>query len=537
MRQLSGLDSSFLFTETSNAPMHVGNVGIYDPSTAPDGKVTLERIISTLNERAHLAPALRERLVEVPFNADFPYWVKEKSYDPELHIHHMALPQPGDWKQFCIQVARIHARPLDRSRPLWELHLIEGLDNIDGIPPGCFALVSKTHHAAVDGASNADTGLALCDPTPEIRKMDAEEEWVADRPPTAIELSMLAHANNLTRPQRYLEYLQESISSLRKAQELLSERDRTAFNKIPRTRFNKVVSRNRVFDGVSFRLDEIKRIKRLAEGTVNDVVLAICAGAMRRYLIDKNELPEETLVSMCPISLRNAVTGSESANQVSSMAIPLHTTIESPTERLTAIIRSTTEAKELSRAVSANTLVDAANFISTQLFVAGARAAAEQGMANFVSPFANTVITNVPGSPVPFYNNGALFVRGWGLGPPADGNGLFHSVGSYCDELVISICSCRDMMPDPEFYAECLKQSMSELLEAFDLSEPGALIEATAKPAPATSSKPKKTVKKTVRKKISTRVSKKKTVRKKTASKVTKKKTARKKKSTKAAKK
>ena len=184
MQQTSGLDAAFLFTETPNAPMHIGSVGIFDPSTAPDGIVRFKRIIQTAMERAHLAPYLRQRLIEVPFNADFPYWVRDESFDPEFHIRHIALPRPGDWRQLCIQVARLQARPLDRARPLWELYVIEGLDNVKGIPPGCFALVTKLHHAAIDGVTSQAIATAMCDPTPEIRTVEGAENWQADKPPT-----------------------------------------------------------------------------------------------------------------------------------------------------------------------------------------------------------------------------------------------------------------------------------------------------------------------------------------------------------------
>lgn len=192
MQQLSGLDAALLFTETPNAPMHIGSVGIFDPSTAPDGIVRFKRIIQTAMERAHLAPYLRQRLVEVPFNADFPYWVRDESFDPEFHIRHIALPKPGDWRQLCIQVARLHARALDRARPLWELYVIEGLDNVKGIPPGCFALVTKLHHAAIDGVTSQAIATAMCDATPEIRKVEGAEDWRADKPPTPHELTAMA---------------------------------------------------------------------------------------------------------------------------------------------------------------------------------------------------------------------------------------------------------------------------------------------------------------------------------------------------------
>jgi WS/DGAT/MGAT family acyltransferase len=471
MQQLNGLDSAFLFMESPNAPMHIGSVAIFDPSTAPGKLVRLKRIIKTLEQRAHLAPYLKQRLVEVPFNADFPYWVRDDSFDPEFHIRHLALPKPGDWRQLCIQIARLHSRTLDRSRPLWELYVIEGLDNVEGIPPGSFAFVSKTHHAAIDGTSSSDVGTAMCDPTPEIRLVEAAKEWKADKTPTALELSIMAHHNNLMRPQRYLEFLQKTIPTLTKNLEAVSNSGPPPQSTVPRTRFNAVISQNRVFEGVTFDLRDIKQIKNKVGGTVNDVVLAVCAGAMRRYLLDKQELPEKSLVTMCPINVRDPGAQAAGGNQVVAMNVPLHTDLTDPAERLVAICESTRSAKEHTHAVGAKSMMEAANFIPSQLSVLGARVAAEQGLANFVAPTSNTVITNVPGSPVPFYSNGALFVRGWGLGPLVDGNGLFHSVGSYCDELYIGITCCRDMMPDPAFYADCLLESFEELRKVFRVDE------------------------------------------------------------------
>jgi WS/DGAT/MGAT family acyltransferase len=497
MQQLSGLDSAFLFMETPNAPMHIGSVAIFDPSTAPGKLVRLKRIIKTLEERAHLAPYLKQRLVEVPFNADFPYWVRDDSFDPEFHIRHLALPKPGDWRQLCIQIARLHSRTLDRSRPLWELYVIEGLDNVEGIPPGSFAFVSKTHHAAIDGSTSSDVGSAMCDPTPEIRRVEAAKEWKADKTPSALELSIMAHHNNLMRPQRYLEFLQKTIPALTKNLEAIANGKPSASSKVPRTRFNAVISQNRVFEGVAFDLRDIKQIKNKVGGTVNDVVLAICAGAMRRYLLDKQELPAESLVTMCPINVRDPGVQASGGNQVVAMNVPLHTDITDPAERLVAICESTRNAKEHTHAVGAKSMMEVANFIPSQLSVLGARVAAEQGLADFVTPTSNTVITNVPGSPVPFYSNGALFVRGWGLGPLVDGNGLFHSVGSYCDELYVGITCCRDMMPDPAFYAECLEASLTELKTVFGVAaRESQKARMATKPGPRGKAQAKKTVKK-----------------------------------------
>jgi WS/DGAT/MGAT family acyltransferase len=439
MQQVSGLDATFLFLETQNAPMHIGSVGIFDPSTAPDGIVRFKRIIQTVEERAHLAPYLRQRLVEVPFNADFPYWVRDESFDPEFHIRHIALPKPGDWRQ--------------------------------GIPPGCFAMVTKLHHAAIDGVSSQAIAAALCDATPEIREVEGAEEWQADTPPTPFELTAMAIENNATRPWRYLEFLQKSVPAWTSAMEAAMNGALKPPPSVPRTRFNQVVSPHRVFEGVTLSLEKIKAIKTAVGGTVNDVVLAICAGALRNYLLEKDELPEQSLVSMCPVNVRDPNAATSAGNQVVSMSVPLHTDIADAKERLEAICTSTRDAKEYTNAIGARAMMEMAEFIPMELGVLGARVAAEQGIANFATPEFNTVITNVPGPPVPFFSNGAKHIRGWGTGPCVDGNGLFHSVGSYCGEVNIGVTCCRVMMPDPSRYADLLRESFAELETAVNKTE------------------------------------------------------------------
>jgi WS/DGAT/MGAT family acyltransferase len=467
MRQLSGIDSLFLFQETSSQPTHVGTLSLFDVSTAPDGIVRFKRIIQTMQERAHLAPYLRERLFEVPLNADFPYWIRDGSFDPEFHIRHIALPKPGDWRQLCIQVARLYARPLDRSRPLWELYIIEGIDNVEGVPPGSFATLTKTHHAAIDGKSVADIGTALCDPTPEIRKIEDPGDWQPDQEPTAVELAILAVQNNALKPFRYMEFMQKAPSSWTANLEAIGDRLLDTPPSVPRTRFNATVSPHRVFEGVDFPLDEIRNLKNKSGGTVNDVVLAICSGALRRYLRANDELPEESLVSMCPVSVRDPNAMAAGGNEVAAMAVPLHTHVAGPAERLANIIDETRNAKELTNAIGARTMIEMADFMPTQLAALGARVAAEQGLANVAQPVFNTVITNVPGSREPIYSNGAQLLNTFGLGLCADGNGLFHAVTSYCNHLTISITCCREMMPDPAFYALCLRESFEALKAAY----------------------------------------------------------------------
>jgi WS/DGAT/MGAT family acyltransferase len=466
VKQLSGLDAAFLFAETRNAPMHIGGLTIWDPSTAPGGVVRFKRIIQTMVERAHLAPHTRQRLFEVPYNTDFPFWVKDASFDPEFHIRHLALPAPGDWRQLCIQVARLHARPLDRSRPLWETYIIEGLDNIEGLPPGSFAMLSKTHHACIDGKSSSDIGTALCDLSPEIQVIPGGEDWRGDIPPSSWELALKAQQHNAFKPVRYMEFLQKAIPAwVNTVQELVSGRVHGA-PRVPRVRFNGSVSPHRVFEGVRYDLDDIRAIKTAAAATVNDVMLALCSGALRRYLLDKDELPHRSLVSMCPVNVRGKDTTASGGNKVASMAVALCTEVEDPKQRLLAVCEETRNAKELAHAMDASTEVEAAEFTSASMATRAARVAAEQGWANFLQPTFNTVITNVPGPQVPIYSNGARHVRGWGTGPCTDGNGLFQSIGSYCGEVTVGVTCCREMMPDPEFYAQCLDDSFGELRQA-----------------------------------------------------------------------
>jgi WS/DGAT/MGAT family acyltransferase len=467
MRQLSGVDSLFLFQETPAQPMHVGTLSIFDPSTALDGIVRFKNIIKTMQDRAHLAPYLRERIFEVPFNADFPYWIRDKAFDPEFHVRHIALPKPGDWRQLCITASRLYARPLDRSRPLWELYVIEGLDNVEGFPKGCFATLTKTHHAAIDGKSVNDISVALCDPTPEVRKVEGSDEWQPDQVPSATELAILAFQNNATKPLRYMEFMQRALAGWTGTLQALTDHALNNAVRVPRTRFNGTVSPHRVFDGVDFSLEEIRDIKNRAGGTVNDVVLAICSGALRRYLKSIDELPENTLVSMCPISVRDPNAVATGGNEVAAMAVPLHSNEPDPAKRLAAITQETRNAKELTNAMGARNMIEMANFMPTQLAALGARVAAEQGLANHTQPIFNTVITNVPGSRTPIYSNGAEHLNSFGLGLCADGNGLFHAVTSYCSHLTISITCCREMMPDPAFYAVCLRESFNGLKAAY----------------------------------------------------------------------
>ncbi|MEH6549922.1 MAG: wax ester/triacylglycerol synthase family O-acyltransferase [Pseudomonadales bacterium] len=468
MQQLTGLDASFLYLETANTPMHISSVVIYDPSTAPNGKVRFKEILKNTEARSCRVPSMTNVLVNVPMSLDHPYWRTEGSFDAEFHIRHMALPAPGDWRQLCILIARLHARPLDRSRPLWEMYIIEGLDNVEGCPKGSFAVFNKVHHAAVDGASSAQIAVAIHDLSPDYAV--AKKDVVVIKPekaPSSWDLIVKSQINSIKKPFRFLSVARNTIPGVARTIAGLTTGKLERITNIPRTRFSGTISPHRIFDAATFDFQEIRKIKNSVAGaTVNDVALAICGGALRKYLAHHDELPEESLVAMAPVNLRTEDQSGTGGNQVTQMTVALCSDIEDAYERLEAVHEGTANAKQLTNAIGAKAMTDYNQFIPATLTASAARLASSWGLANKIKPAYNCVITNVPGPQIPLYYTGARMVNSYGLGPPLDGNGLFHVISSYCGQLNVSVTSCREMMPDPAFYVECIEESFNELKEA-----------------------------------------------------------------------
>jgi len=466
MQQLSAQDASFLYFETPHMPMHIGGVMIYDPSTVRGGKQRFKNILAFIEERLHLARTFRQKLVQVPFNLDHPYWIEDKDFDLEYHVRHMRLPEPGDWRQLCIQVARLHARPLDLTKPLWEFTVIEGLDAIPDLPPGSYAIVSKVHHAAIDGIAGVDLiealhGLeAYPDHVPPPRR-----PWTGEVAPNPLELLFRAQVKAVTQPLKFAELLLKSVPAAgRMGQGLVRQRFQPTTALPPRTRFNHVVSAHRVVEARQFALTDVRAIKNCVDGaTVNDVVLAICGGALRRYLAAKQELPEQSLIAMAPVSVRSTEAQGALGNQVSAMMVALGTEFADPLERLAAVRQSSAASKALSTAVGAKLMTDYSQFVPSSTAALAARLYTELGLAEQMNLPFNCVVTNVPGPQVPLYSAGARLVTQYGMGPVFDGMGLMFPVFSYCGHINVAVNACREMMPDPEFFAACLQASFDEL--------------------------------------------------------------------------
>ena len=482
MKQLGILDSAFINLEQPNTPQHVGGLGIYDPSTAPGGFVRFKQVIANFEQRLNRLPLFRTRLVEVPGGIDRPYWVKDANFDVEFHLRHIALPHPGDWRQLCIQVARLHARPLDLSRPLWECYIIEGLDNIPNLPEGSFAVYTKMHHSLVDGAGGTSFMAALHDlePEPKPQEVATDQPRLVDRDPTSAELLGRAAVNQL----------KGSVSLARGTLGLLGEMGKFALQvarkqipmpdiQAPRSRFNGPVGPHRIFEAAIFPLAEFRQIKDATGVKLNDVALAVVGGALARYLDAKGETPEGSLAAGLPVNLRTRRGETADNNQVGSIFASLHTDLRDPVERLKAIHASTTEAKEFGEKSPMLDTLKAAGIFSPALTRTLASVWSDNHISRYLPVNISTVITNVPGPSFDLYCAGARLVQYHGLGLLTPGVGLFHTVFTQSETVNLSVLGDRDIMPDPHFYIECLKESYEELRRA--VSKPSGKTAASGK--------------------------------------------------------
>ncbi len=469
MQQLQGMDASFVAMEQRNSPMHIGSLLIYDPSTAPGGFVRFKDILAFYETRMKLSKTMRQRLVKVPLGIDYPYWIEDPEFDLEYHVRHVALPKPGDWRQLCIQAARIFARPLDLTRPPWEFTVIEGIDTIPGIPKGSFAMVTKVHHSAIDGMSGIDLMEALHTLSADEPPPPGADTWRADTPPNPLGLFLKGYANAWLNPFRQIDVARKAMPGLFRAVKGIANRD---FDldpaiKTPRTRFNTKLSPNRVVEGRAFELADIKALRALSPGAkVNDVFLAIIGGSLRLYLEAKNDLPPKSMTAMAPISVRAEGEKGSMGNQVSAMLVPLGSHIADPAERLRYVHGQTGKSKAMTEALGARQMTEMSK-VSPALFMAlGARLYTSLGIADVMKPMMNTVVTNVPGPPVPIYSAGAKLLHMQGLLCLTDGMALGHVVQSYCAQATIGFTADRKVMPDPEFYAQCIQESFDAMMAA-----------------------------------------------------------------------
>ena len=490
MEQLSGLDSAFLYLETPRTPMHIGSIAIYDPSTAPNSFVRFKDILNFIDSRMHLAKSFRRKIANVPLSLDYPYWVDDADFDLDFHVRETAVAPPGNDQQLGELVARLVARPLDRSHPLWEMWVIEGLAN------NRVALLQKIHHATIDGVQGVEMLTTLLDTDPVGRAIEPPQKaWKGESEPSFGELlarTALNWSRNPARALRMQRQLFSSLTGIRQKTGLAGMPAAMGLTQIPgigevlakflpvrpeqfplitsgpapKTSFNKGITSHRRFAFRSFPIEDAKIVRRAYGVTLNDVVMAISAGMLRDYLLQRNELPAEPLVSMVPVSIRTESDADLYSNRVASVLCSLHTNIADPVERLMAIHHSMKSVKEMQKAVPADLLTDLAHFAPPAVLARASRIVTRARVADRMNPPFNVVISNVPGPNVPLYLAGNLLQHFYPVSTIVDGQGLNITVQSYLGKLDFGLVTCRELIPDAWVLTDGLDRSLTELLTA-----------------------------------------------------------------------
>jgi len=460
MKRLSGLDASFLYLETPSAHMHVAGIAVFDPSTAEE-EFSFDKVLELTNERLHLVPSFRHRLATIPFELHHPLWVDDPNFNLEYHVRRVGLPSPGGDRELAEFAASVISRPLDRSRPLWEMYIVEGLED------GHIASITKTHHSAIDGASGTDLTVTMMDLTPEPVRFEPEP-WTPERIPSDVERVSYAVGSLVRQPPKMARALvrtAEGALNVRRSRRPNLAPPPAPF-RAPRASINGAISPHRKVAFTEVALDEVKAVKNSVGGTVNDVVLAMCAGALRRYFEARGEQLDDALVAMVPISVRSEAEKDTLGNRVSSMLCSLATTIDDPVERLHAISEGTKGAKEQHNAIGADTLGDWAEFAAPALAARAARLYSRTRLADRHRPVFNLVISNVPGPAFPLYSFGAQMVASYPMGPLSEGVGLNITVTSYMGSMYFGLVADRDSVGDVWLIARGLQESLEELTKA-----------------------------------------------------------------------
>jgi diacylglycerol O-acyltransferase / wax synthase len=474
MQQLTGLDASFLAFETANSTGHVGGISVLDPSEAPK-PLTLARLTEVLGDRLPLVPVLRRKLLNVPLGLDQPYWIDDADFDIEYHVRELALPSPGSDAQLSEQVARLHARPLDRSRPLWEIYLITGLAQ------GRAAVYTKIHHSAIDGVSGTELLTVLFDLDPGGRKLPAPEPFRPERRPSPAAMAALAVTRLAWRPvetvrvanelMRVLPTLAPTLSALVGSMLGLGRGDGavipTTPGRAPATPFNKPITPHRRVAFRSVDLGRVKTVKNAFGVSVNDVVMAMSAGALRRWLADHDALAGAPLVAMIPVSIRDPAGRGALGNKVSAMLATLPTHVIDPGQRLDIVHAATKIAKAQQAAIPQGLVDQISDFAPPALTARAARVVFATGLLHRLPPF-NICISNVPGPNVPVYLCGARLLAHYPMSVITDGQGLNITLVGYLGQLHFGLVSCRELVPDIDTLAGYLVEELDLLLKAAD---------------------------------------------------------------------
>jgi diacylglycerol O-acyltransferase len=475
MQMLSALDATFIYLESEHSPMAIGGVYVIDAGDAPE-EFSYDSWHSLVESRLKCSKVFRDRLVEVPWDLSFPYWVRDPDFDLDAHLPRLKLPEPGGMAELMKLASDCWDRVLDRERPLWEIAFVEGLDTLPGISPGSFALITKVHHAAVDGKAGTEMMSAMLDISTEIRDIPGEDDWTPEELPSTLGVitrSWSRAGHKAVDLAGFIGKVAVGTAQLYGNKRLRKLDSPPRLLSAPSTIFNQTIDSPRTFWGKNFDFNRIKSIRKSVPGTtINDVVLAVCAGGLRNYLLEKGELPGKPLVAMAPISVRKEEDQEGSGNQVSAMLVSLATDIEDPLCRLLEIRANTFRSKVQASALPANQITE---FLPSETLAAATRVYTRTRMGGRHRPFFNVTITNVPGPPIPLYVAGARIHSVFGMAPILDGLGLLLVIFSYNGRISIGINSCQQIVPDPDFLVDCISRSLDELEDSIRQADPRKL--------------------------------------------------------------
>ena len=470
MHQLGALDNLMIAGEMPNIPLHMSALMIYDTR----GRRGATRVYNSLCTRLvdvveNHFPILRCRLEEVPLNLDKAYWVQDTAFELGYHIKRVALPRPANWQEVYRLFGQFHAQPLDRSRPLWELMLVEGLDNVAGIPKGSTALCMKIHHAVVDGKSalRLITGLHSPDPEPGaatfIERQPQEPVDAGDfSPPSLLAKFGLAWWHSVERPVELIATLGKLLPGLWPAH----SKDPTSAAKgsVPRTAFNHFVDADRVVGHVRLEKPTLKKIVSKFHCTINDIALCVVAGTLREYLLAQDCLPETDVQTLMPIDIRHEREDGSIGNHVSIARVALYTTIDDVAQRLRSISAHASEGKAQGRKGSNRAMLELADEIHPAIILGLSHWLVTSGHLDDLPQPVNTVVTNVPGPRGDAYLAGAKLIDYLGFGPLAPNMGLFHTVSSAEEHVNITFLSTAAFVGNGSDYQAAMQEAVQAVL-------------------------------------------------------------------------
>ena len=461
MEQLSGLDAAFVHQDSHRTPMHISAALIYNTGDDDQYVISLDGLRHLAARRLAQFPLFRRKLRRVALGMDTPYWVDIAEPDWDRHIRESSLPGARDWTALQLHLGRLHSARMNLDRPLWEMHLIHGLYDMPGLPHNCQALVLKIHHSAIDGISMAAIINALHQ-TPEDKPRGKNKQVGA---PSQWDLWTRANLNSVNRQFKLVETVRNLLPGFMRARQT-----RQHFSDLPPilstgSRFNATVKPRRSTGAVLLPKSEVLAIKRAVRRvTLNDIAMACVAGALREYLLFHQQLPAKSLAGGIPINLRGAADDQTGGNKIATMVVGLATHMADPVERLRMVHRYAVAGKKQIDALGSGTVMDISDSLTPGLLAEGIRTMAwASRLTEMPVPF-HTMISNVPGPPTALFLGEAELVVPIGLGPIRDNMGLFHIVSSSETMMSLSFSACKKLIPDAEFYQQCLHNAFASLL-------------------------------------------------------------------------